>query len=41
MSIIKFNPYSPWISDRLSPFFEDDDSWPQVKITEGLDVYEK
>ncbi len=40
MAIIKFNPFSPWISDRFLSFFEDEEAWPQVRVTEGLDVYE-
>ncbi len=40
MAIVKLNPFSPWLSDRFFPNFEDDDSWPMVKVTDGLDVYE-
>ena len=40
MAIIKFNPFSPWISDRFLSFFDEEDSWPQIRVTEGLDVYE-
>jgi len=40
MAIVKFNPFSPWISDRILPFFDEEDAWPQVRVTEGLDVYE-
>jgi HSP20 family protein len=40
MAIVKFNPFSPWISDRITPFFDDEDNWPMTKVTDGLDVYE-
>lgn len=40
MAIIKFNPFSPWSNDRFFSLLDEDDSWPQVKVTEGLDVYE-
>lgn len=37
MNLVKFNPI--W-SRTLSPFW-DDDTWPEVTMTDGLDVYEK
>jgi len=37
MNIVKFNPV--W-ARTLSPFW-DEDSWPEVTMTEGIDVYEK
>ncbi len=40
MAIVKFNPFSPWISDRFLSFFDEEDNWPQIRVTEGLDVYE-
>lgn len=40
MAIVKLNPFSPWLSDRFFPSFEEDDNWPAVKVTDGLDVYE-
>lgn len=40
MAIVKFNPFTPWLSDRFFPAFDEDDSWPMVKVTDGLDVYE-
>lgn len=40
MAIVKINPFSPWLSDRFFPTFEEDESWPMVKVTDGLDVYE-
>ncbi len=40
MAIIKFSPFSPWFSDRFFAPFEDEDNWPQIRVTEGLDVYE-
>ncbi len=40
MAIVKFNPFSPWLNDRFFSSFDEDDNWPMVKVTEGLDVYE-
>lgn len=40
MAIIKFNPFSPWFSEKFFSLWEDEENWPQVKVTEGLDVYE-
>ena len=40
MPIIKYNPFSPWISDRFFPTFEEEEDWPQIRVNEGLDVYE-
>ncbi len=40
MAIIKFNPFSPWISDRFFSILDEDENWPQIRVTEGLDVYE-
>jgi HSP20 family protein len=42
MAIVKFNPYSLWAPNRFLNFFDDDDedAWPQIRVTEGLDVYE-
>lgn len=39
MAIVKFNPFSPWISDHFFPF-DEDENWPQIKVADGLDVYE-
>lgn len=38
MNIVKFNP---WWSRLPTSSFWDDENWPDVTITEGLDVYEK
>ncbi len=40
MAIVKFNPFAPWLSDRFLTPFEEDENWPMIKVTEGLDVYE-
>lgn len=40
MAIVKFNPFSPWISDRFFSFLDEDESWPQIRVTEGFYVYE-
>lgn len=40
MPIVKFNPFSPWVNDRFFTAFDEDDNWPTVKVTDGLDVYE-
>lgn len=40
MAIVKLNPFSPWFSDRFLPSFDEEDGWPAVRVTEGLDVYE-
>ena len=40
MAIVKINPFSPWFSDRFFPSFDEEDGWPTVKVTDGLDVYE-
>lgn len=40
MAIVKINPFAPWLGDRFFPTFEEDDGWPMVKVTDGLDVYE-
>lgn len=40
MSLVKFNPFSPWVSDRFLSVMEDEDTWPQTRITDGMDVYE-
>lgn len=40
MAIVRFNPFSPWFSDRFFSVFEDEDNWPEVRVTEGLDIYE-
>ncbi len=40
MAIVKINPFSPWLSDRFFSGFDEDDNWPIVKVTDGLDVYE-
>lgn len=39
MAIIKLNPFSPWVSDHFFPF-DEEESWPQIKVAEGLDVFE-
>ena len=40
MAIVKLNPFSPWFNDRFFSVFDEDENWPVVKVTEGLDVYE-
>jgi HSP20 family protein len=40
MAIVRFNPFSPWFSDRFLSPWEEDENWPAVRMTEGLDVYE-
>ncbi len=40
MAIIKFNPFTPWASDRFLSSWDDDDSWPQMPLRDNLDVYE-
>lgn len=40
MAIVKFSPFTPWANDRFFSLLEDDDNWPTVKVTDGLDVYE-
>jgi HSP20 family protein len=41
MAIVKLNPFTPWVNDRFFSLWEDDDNnWPMVKVTDGLDVYE-
>ncbi len=40
MSIIKFNPFSNLFSSGIVPFIDEDESWPKLQISEGLDVYE-
>lgn len=40
MAIVKINPFSPWFSDRFFPSFDEEESWPTVRVTDGLDVYE-
>ena len=40
MAIVKYNPFSPWLPERLLSVFEEEDTWPQLRLTEGLDVYE-
>jgi len=41
MSIIRFDPFSGrrWVSPFFS--FDDNENWPEIKMTEGLDVYEE
>jgi len=38
MNIVRYNP---WWSRLATSSFWDDENWPDVTITEGLDVYEK
>lgn len=40
MAIVKLNPFSPWFNDRFFSVFDEEENWPVVKVTEGLDVYE-
>lgn len=40
MAIVKFNPFTPWPTDRFFSLLEEDNSWPQIKVTDGLDVFE-
>ena len=40
MAIVKYNPFSPWLPERLLSVFDEEDTWPQLRLTEGLDVYE-
>lgn len=40
MSIVKLNPFAPWLTDRFFPSFDEDGNWPLAKVTEGLDVFE-
>jgi HSP20 family protein len=40
MAIVKFNPFTPWGNDRFFSLWDEEDTWPQLKVTEGLDVYE-
>lgn len=40
MAIVKYNPFSPWFPERLLSVFDEEDTWPQLRLTEGLDVYE-
>ena len=40
MAIVKFNPFSPWASDRFFSLWDEDENFPQIKVTDGLDVYE-
>lgn len=40
MAIIKYNPFSPWLPERLFSVFDEEEAWPQLRLTEGLDVYE-
>lgn len=40
MAIVKLNPFSPWFGDRFFPSFDEEDNWPIIKVTDGLDVYE-
>ena len=42
MQLIKYNPFSPWFSDRFLSVADEDEAeaWPQVCVTECLDVYE-
>lgn len=40
MPIVKFNPFSPWVNDRFFSILDDEENWPQIRVTDGLDVYE-
>jgi HSP20 family protein len=42
MQLIRHHPFSPWLADRLFSVADEDetDDWPQLCVTEGLDVYE-
>lgn len=40
MAIVKYNPFSPWLPERLFSVFDEEEAWPQLRLTEGLDVYE-
>ncbi len=41
MAIIRFDPFTGkrWMSPFFS--FDQEDEWPEIKMTEGLDVYEE
>ena len=38
MSIIKFDPFFSW---PRHPFFEDVEDWPELTMTQGLNIYEE
>ncbi len=38
MAIIRFDPFR---NSFFQPFFEDNDEWPEITMTQGLNVYEK
>lgn len=40
MAIIRFNPFSPWVTNQFVSPLDDDDTWPQTRVTDGLDVFE-
>lgn len=40
MPIIRFNPFTPFVSDRFFSALDEEENWPQLKVTEGLDVFE-
>lgn len=40
MAIVRFNPFAPVLQDRFFSMIDEDDSWPQIRVTEGLDIYE-
>jgi HSP20 family protein len=33
-------PFSPWATNRIPSFWDEEEDWPQIQVTEGLDVYE-
>lgn len=41
MAIVRFDPFTGrhWMRPFFSPF--EDEEWPEIKMTEGLDVYEE
>lgn len=38
MAIIRFDPFR---NSFMQPFFEDVDEWPEITMTQGLNVYEQ
>lgn len=41
MAIIRLDPFSPFRSFFRPATWDDDEQWPEVSMTEGLDVYEE
>ena len=40
MAIIRFNPVFPFTRSFFRPLEEEWENWPEMKMTDGLDVYE-